>query len=102
MPETQPVQVTISGREYRLRVSEEQIGKVHQAAGLVNAGIEKYRASGSITMPGDALALCALELAMRLLSQPNSDFLTDARALGLLQALHKELSSYLSYHQLNP
>lgn len=97
MPEKAAVHITISGKEYKLIVGPEQTNQLRKAAEIVNAGIEKYRSSASLSMTGDALALCAIELAMRLLNMPGSVEKTENReVVELLEQMHQNLSHYIA------
>lgn len=99
MPEKAAVHITISGKDYKLIVGPEQKNQLQKAAEIVNAGVEKYRASASLSMTGDALALCAVELAMRLLSPPRPEEKPENReALELLEQMHQHLSHYIAQH----
>lgn len=97
MSEKAAVHITISGKDYKLIVGPEQKSQLQQAAEIVNAGVEKYRASASLSMTADALALCAVELAMRLLNTPRTEEKPEYReALKLLEQMHHHLSHYIA------
>jgi cell division protein ZapA (FtsZ GTPase activity inhibitor) len=97
MPEKAAVQITISGKDYKLIVGPEQKSQLQKAADIVNAGIEKYRSSASLSMSGDALALCAVELAMRLLNTPSTEEKMERlEAIELLKQMHQHLSHYIA------
>ncbi|MCS6981498.1 MAG: cell division protein ZapA [Flavobacteriales bacterium] len=92
------VLVKISGKDYRLVVGADQETTLLRAADIVNAGIEKYKQSPSVSLLGDALALCALELAMRLLKGNSTATEADSQGWHILKELDRELSEYLALH----
>lgn len=96
MPENAAVHIKISGKDYKLIAGPDQKAHLLKAADIVNACVEKYKSSSSVSMSGDALALCAVELAMRLLTSHRQEEKSDNKeVISFLEQLHHTVSQYL-------
>jgi len=96
MSENIPVHIQISGKEYKLIIQPDQQITLQQAVKIVNSTIDNYQNSPGLSLLNDALALCSVELAMRLLNSNSKTYSYCPEDLTTLQIINDELTSFLN------
>lgn len=72
MSKTVSIQVQIANKSYPLKVKEDQVEVLQEAAKKVAEQLKTYQTSFNLKEPQDILAMCALQQAAELLNASNN------------------------------
>lgn len=86
MSKTVSIQVQIANKSYPLKVKEDQVEVLQEAAKKVAEQLKTYQTSFNLKEPQDILAMCALQQAAELLTASSN---RDKKELELANELTK-------------
>jgi cell division protein ZapA (FtsZ GTPase activity inhibitor) len=89
------LKIIVAGTEYPLRLKNEDVANVRDAAELINSKVAEFDKNYSVKDKKDVLAMVMLQLVSQLLQQDK----TKSEELIKLQSLLDELNQMVRSHQ---
>ncbi len=94
MSKTVSIQVQIANKSYPLKVKEDQVEVLQQAALKVSEQLKAYQSSFNLKEPQDILAMCALQQAADLISASNAREKNDSEIAKELSKLSEMVNAF--------
>lgn len=91
---TNSIKIEIANRTYPLKVSEEQVPTIEQAALMVNERLKEYEIAFGVRDLQDLLAMCALHMAAEHLGFQKGHSLKEDEINMELQAITDMIKSF--------